>query len=91
MLGAFLVLYPEARLAGVLPVGCVFVPLRTRAFLFIPGWFALQIFSTLTAAPGSASGGVAVYAHLAGFGIGPVLLFLLRRRRQVRRGKPSSR
>ena len=80
VLGAFLVLFPKAKLSGVLPLGCLFLPLRSRAYLFIPGWFALQLASALLAPPGSAAGGVAWYAHLAGFAAGPVLLFLLRRR-----------
>ena len=80
VLGAFLVLFPKARLSGVLPLGCLIVPLRSRAFLFIPFWFLLQIFGALTADPGTAVGGVAWYAHLAGFAAGPLLLFLLRRR-----------
>jgi len=80
VLGAFLVLFPRARLTGVLPVGCLVLPLRSRAFLFIPGWFALQLTGALLAPPGSAAGGVAWYAHLAGFVAGPILLLLLRRR-----------
>jgi len=80
VLGAFLVLFPRARLTGVLPVGCLVLPLRSRAFLFIPGWFALQLTGALLAPPGSAAGGVAWYAHLAGFVAGPILLLVLRRR-----------
>lgn len=79
VLGAFLVLFPRARLSGVLPVGCLLLPLRSRAFLFVPAWFALQIAGALLAPPGSATAGVAWYAHLAGFAAGPPLVFLLRR------------
>jgi len=80
VLGAFLVLFPKARLEGVLPVGCLLLPLRSRAFLFLPGWFLLQLAGALLAPPGSARAGVAFYAHLAGFVAGPLLLPLLRRR-----------
>lgn len=79
VLGAFLVLFPRARLSGVLPIGCLLLPLRSRAFLFVPAWFALQIAGALLAPPGSATSGVAWYAHLAGFAAGPPLVFLLRR------------
>jgi membrane associated rhomboid family serine protease len=79
VLGAFLVLFPRAQLSGVLPIGCLLLPLRSRAFLFVPGWFALQIAGFLLAPPGSATGGVAWYAHLAGFAAGPPLAWLLRR------------
>jgi len=80
VLGAFLVLFPKARLSGVFPVGCLLLPMRSRAFFFIPGWFALQLAAALWAPPGTAQGGVAVYAHLAGFVAGPILLFLTRRK-----------
>jgi membrane associated rhomboid family serine protease len=78
VLGTFLVLFPRARLSGVLPLGCLVVPLRTRAFLFLPGWFLLQLASALVAPPGAA--GVAWYAHLAGFAAGPLVYALIRRR-----------
>jgi membrane associated rhomboid family serine protease len=80
VLGAFLVLFPKAKLQGVLPLGCLILPVKSRAFLFIPFWFALQLYGALAAAPGSLSGGVAWYAHLAGFAAGPLLLAALRRR-----------
>lgn len=83
VLGAFLVLFPKARLSGILPLGCLVIPMKSRAFLFIPFWFLLQLYGALQAPPGSGiegGGGVAWYAHLAGFAAGPVLLFLLRRR-----------
>ena len=80
VLGSFLVLFPRARLSGVLPLGCLLLPMRTRAFLFLPLWFALQLAGALLAAPGSAAGGSAWYAHLAGFVAGPPLARALRRR-----------
>lgn len=80
VLGAFLVLFPRAKLSGVLPLGCLLVPMRSRAFLFLPLWFALQLAGALLAEPGSAAGGTAWYAHLAGFVAGPPLAHLLRRR-----------
>lgn len=80
VLGAFLVLFPKAKLQGVLPLGCLLLPMRSRAFLFLPFWFLLQLYGALAAPPGSAVGGVAWYAHLAGFAAGPVFLFFLRRR-----------
>lgn len=79
VLGAFLVLFPKAKLSGVLPLGCLVIPMKSRAFLFIPFWFLLQLYGALAAAPGSGSGGVAWYAHLAGFAAGPLLLALIRR------------
>jgi len=78
VLGTFLVLYPKARLSGVLPVGCLLVPLRTRAFYFLPGWFLLQLAGALVSPLGGS--GTAWIAHLAGFAAGPLLYALVRRR-----------
>jgi membrane associated rhomboid family serine protease len=89
VLGAFLVRFPRARLSGVLPIGCLWIPMSTRAWLFLPGWFLLQLVSALVAPPGSGSGGVAFYAHLAGFAAGPPLLFLLGGRRGLSRSRRS--
>jgi membrane associated rhomboid family serine protease len=80
VLGAFLVWFPKAKLAGVLPLGCLFLPMRSRAFLFIPFWFVLQLAGALMAEPGSSRGGVAWYAHLAGFAAGPLFARWLRGR-----------
>jgi membrane associated rhomboid family serine protease len=80
VLGTFLVWFPKARLSGVLPLGCLLLPMRSRAFLFLPLWFLLQLAGALTADPGSHRGGTAWYAHLAGFAAGPVFARLLRRR-----------
>jgi membrane associated rhomboid family serine protease len=82
VLGAFLVLFPKARLSGVLPVGCLLVPLTSRAYLFIPFWFLIQLAAGLIAwgrvAPDPS--GVAWFAHLGGFLAGPPLVAWLRRR-----------
>jgi membrane associated rhomboid family serine protease len=82
VLAAFLLLFPRAQLSGVLPVGCLLIPLRTRAFLFIPFWFLIQLAAGLVSwgrvAP--APGGVAWFAHLGGFLAGPPLVAWLRRR-----------
>jgi membrane associated rhomboid family serine protease len=80
VLGTFLVWFPKAKLAGVLPLGCLLLPMRSRAFLFIPFWFVLQLAGALLAEPGSQRGGVAWYAHLAGFAAGPLLARWLRGR-----------
>jgi len=84
VLGAFLVMFPKARLSGVLPIGCLLLPLRSRAYFFLPGWFLFQLLAAVTARPGTATGGAAVYAHLAGFAVGPVLLLVVRSRNGMR-------
>lgn len=79
VLGTFLVLFPKARLSGVLPLGCLLLPMRTRAFLFLPAWFLLQLASALVEPLGQGAG-IAWYAHLAGFTAGPIVYAVVRRR-----------
>ncbi len=91
LLAVFLILHPRARLEGVLPLGCLFLPARSRAWLFVPAWFLIQLVAAFLELGhvGEARGGVAWYAHVAGFAAGPLLLALVGRRR--RRPRPRTR
>lgn len=82
VLGAFLVFFPRARLSGVLPLGCLILPARSRAFLFVPVWFLIQLAAAFVELGriGESRGGVAWFAHLAGFLAGPPIAWLVRRR-----------
>ncbi|AOR37422.1 rhomboid family intramembrane serine protease [Streptomyces fodineus] len=66
VLGAFLYLFPRARVTSLLPF-LFFLPVRFPAWVVLPLWAALQ-----WAAAGQSSGGpgVAYLAHLVGFGLG---------------------
>jgi membrane associated rhomboid family serine protease len=77
VLGAYLVVFPRARVTSLVPF-LFFLPLRLPAWLVLGGWFLLQ-WAYLGAA-GSASGaGVAYLAHVYGFLAGTVIALLLRR------------
>jgi len=93
LLAVFLVLHPRARLQGVLPVGCLVLPARTRAWLFVPLWFLIQLVAAFLELGriGAPHGGVAWYAHVAGFAAGPLLLAALGRRRRGGRRRVSRR
>jgi membrane associated rhomboid family serine protease len=66
VLGAFLYLFPRARVTSLLPF-LFFLPLRFPAWIVLPFWAALQ----WAAAEQSSGGpGVAYLAHLVGFGLG---------------------
>lgn len=94
VLGAYLVLYPRATVAVLLPF-FFFIPLPVPAFVLLIFWFALQLFTGVASIGMSeASEGVAVWAHVGGFLTGFVLILLLRpfiRRRPYRRsrGRPE--
>ncbi len=84
VLGAYLVLYPRAKVLVLLPLLFFVTAVRVPAVVVLGIWFAAQILSSL-AAPGS-GGGVAFAAHVGGFVAGVVLIrFFLRDRRRPRR------
>ncbi|MEU5277658.1 rhomboid family intramembrane serine protease [Streptomyces asoensis] len=66
VLGAFVYLFPRARVTSLLPF-LFFLPLRFPAWVVLPFWAALQWVAAGRAAPGP---GVAYLAHLVGFGLG---------------------
>lgn len=66
VLGAFLYLFPRARVTSLLPF-LFFLPLRFPAWVVLPFWAALQWLAAGHAAQGP---GVAYLAHLIGFGLG---------------------
>ena len=86
VLGAYLVLYPRARVLVLLPLLFFVTAVRVPALVVLGIWFAAQLLSSLAAAPGS-GGGVAFAAHVGGFvaGVALIRLFLRDRRRPRRR------
>jgi membrane associated rhomboid family serine protease len=79
VLGAYLVLHPHANVR-VFFWFLIFVRLiNVPAWILIGIWFATQVLSGL-AAPVSATGGVAFWAHVGGFVAGVVLIFIMRPR-----------
>ena len=75
LLGAYLALFPGARLGVVLPLGLFLEFVRVPAFLLIGLWVLLQV---VFAYSGPAFGAVAWPAHIAGFLFGVVFALLTR-------------
>lgn len=71
VLGAYLRLFPRARVVGLVPLGFLLIHVVWPAGVFIGLWVALQSFSAL-ASLGMHSG-TAWFAHLGGFAVGWVL------------------
>ena len=91
VLGAYLVLYPRATVAAILPIFILFwMPFRVPAVLLIGFWFLLQLFNGIAAIAATditgAGGGIAWFAHIGGFIAGLVLVrvFTLGRSRRGR-------
>jgi membrane associated rhomboid family serine protease len=74
VLGAYLVLYPRARVLSLVYFGLFFQLIRVPAIILLGVWFGVQILGAVTAAGASASAdGVALYAHIGGFVAGLVI------------------
>ena len=82
VLGAYLLLFPQARVLVVIPIGLYPYTVRLPALVVLGFWFLLQLISQMASEPGQ--GGVAFRAHIGGFVAGMALLplFLLSRRRR---------
>jgi len=87
LIGAYLALFPGAKLGVVLPLGLFLQFVKVPAALLIGLWAGLQVVFTFI---GPAFGAVAWSAHLAGFAFGGAFALLARagiaRRMRRRRG-----
>jgi len=72
ILGAYLLLHPNSRVLVMVPLGIVMQSIRLNAKWVLGFWFAMQLFSSLTADPDK--GGVAFGAHIGGFIAGMALI-----------------
>jgi membrane associated rhomboid family serine protease len=79
VLGAYLLLFPHARVLVAIPLGFFLHTMRIPAGLVLVLWFGLQLFSSASAQPGQ--GGVAFRAHIGGFIAGMILIPLFKQRR----------
>jgi membrane associated rhomboid family serine protease len=81
IMGAYLLLYPRAKVKTVIFIIIFFTVLEVPAFLYLGYWFVLQLFGVLGPSVG---GGVAFWAHIGGFVAGVVLIMVFRNPRLVR-------
>lgn len=81
IMGAYILLYPRARVRTYLPPIFIF---HLRAFWFLLYWFVMQLLSGfLSLGMTEEEGGVAVWAHVGGFVAGLLLIRLFDRPRLV--------
>ncbi|MDT4891074.1 MAG: hypothetical protein QOE97_109 [Pseudonocardiales bacterium] len=78
VLGAYLVLWPRARVWSLVPF-LFFIPLRLPAWLVLGLWFVLQ-WAYASGAAVSNAGGVAYLAHVVGFVFGALVGLAVRRK-----------
>ena len=81
VLGAYLVLFPKARVWVLLAAR---IPLRIGALWVLGGWFGLQVFSWWMTR--NTDSGIAWGAHIGGFIAGAAITYAIRRRLWMRLG-----
>ncbi|MCL5034812.1 MAG: rhomboid family intramembrane serine protease [Bacteroidetes bacterium] len=80
VLGAYLVLFPRAKIVTLIPIFFIFDIIDISAVLFIGFWFLMQFFSGIQSAGLDTSGGIAWWAHVGGFLAGILMVPLFKRR-----------
>jgi membrane associated rhomboid family serine protease len=89
VLGAFWVMYPDAKIITYIPPIFIF---RVRAVIFLGLWFLYQLieanFGLFSAS--AKGGGVAFFAHVGGFLFGVLVGWRMRSSGQARRDAPST-
>lgn len=80
VLGAYLILYPGARVLTLVLLGIFITTIEIPALLLLGIWFIQQLFSGYLAISSASAqaGGVAWWAHIGGFAAGMALVFVFR-------------
>ena len=87
VLGAYFVLYPRSRIVTLVPIFFFIQIMELPAIFFLGVWFLLQFASglgSLARAAGEPAGGIAFWAHVAGFAAGIATVTFFRRPERTR-------
>jgi len=79
VLGAYLLLYPYARVLTLIPLGLFSQVIEIPAMIVLGFWIVVQLFNGLLTF-NFEGGGVAFFAHIGGFFVGMLLIGLFKRR-----------
>jgi membrane associated rhomboid family serine protease len=82
IMGAYLILYPRARIDTLFWIIIIIKVIPLPAWLMLGYWFLIQLASSTAQGP-AASGGVAFWAHIGGFIAGLVMVKLFSARHLV--------
>ena len=72
-LGAYLVLFPRARVTSLIFLGFFYQLLNIPAIVVLGFWFVLQLVDGFASLGVAQSGGVAFFAHIGGFVLGALV------------------
>ncbi len=81
VLGAYVVMFPRARIVTLIPIFIIFDIIDVSALLFIGFWFMMQFLSGVESVGQGMSGGIAWWAHVGGFIAGILMVPVFKRRR----------
>jgi membrane associated rhomboid family serine protease len=86
VLGAYLILFPYARVLALIPILFFFQIVELPATLFLVFWFLMQFLSGAVSITDDSqlTGGVAWWAHIGGFVGGVALGFVIPKRKPLR-------
>jgi membrane associated rhomboid family serine protease len=87
VMGAYFVLYPHSRVLALIPLFIFWPIVEIPAVFFLGFWFLLQLvsgFGSLALTQQTQGGGVAFWAHVAGFLAGLLGVVIFRRRERER-------
>ena len=79
VLGAYLILYPRARILSLIPLGYFYWAQEVPAWVFLGVWALIQWVFGLATLHNPATAGTAWFAHVGGFCAGLVLIYVFRR------------
>ena len=80
VMGAYLLLYPHARVLVLVPIFFFVQIVEVPAYVFLGIWFLIQFFyGTVSIGSGAYAGGVAWWTHIGGFFVGLYIILLVRR------------
>lgn len=82
VMGAYFVLYPHSRVLTLIPLIIIWEVIELPAIVLLGFWFLMQLFSAgaIAVTASSQGGGIAFMAHVAGFVMGLVGVFVFRKR-----------
>jgi membrane associated rhomboid family serine protease len=83
-LGAYLVLYPQSRVATFIPLGFFMTLRMLPASIVLIMWFVLQLFNGVFTLGAADVGGTAFWAHIGGFVFGAFIALFFRGKRRTR-------
>ncbi|MBU0729953.1 MAG: rhomboid family intramembrane serine protease [Proteobacteria bacterium] len=87
VLGAYLLLYPKARILTLVPIVIFFYLVEIPAFVFLGIWFLIQFVQGyyLLTFGSLVEGGVAFWAHIGGFAAGVFFVYFFTKRKVGRK------